>query len=61
MLEESDYDTKVGNLGLKIPVVSGLLQTSTFNSKESESENKIKTAETKPSISNLARIKKCRK
>ena len=47
-------DTKVGNLELKIPDVSGLLQTSTFNSKVSELENKIKTAESRPDISNLA-------
>ena len=51
---ESDYDTKVGNLELEIPDVSGLLQTSSFNSKVNELENKIKTAESKPDISNLA-------
>ena len=28
-VKKSDYDTKVGNLELKIPYVSGLLQTST--------------------------------
>ena len=44
-VKKSDYDTKVGNLELKIPDLSGLLQTSTFNSKVSELENKIKTAE----------------
>ena len=32
MLKKTDYDTKVGNLELKIPDVSRLLQTSTFNS-----------------------------
>ena len=51
---KNDYDTKVGNLELKIPDISGLLQTSAFNSKVSELENKIKTAESKPDISNLA-------
>ena len=51
---KSDYDTKVGNLELEIPDVSGLLQTSSFNSKVNELENKIKTAEQKPYISNLA-------
>ena len=39
---------------MKIPDISGLLQTSAFNSKVSELENKIKTAESKPDISNLA-------
>ena len=51
---ESDYDTKVGNLELEIPDISGLLQTSSVNSKVNELENKIKTAESKPDISNLA-------
>ena len=51
---KSDCDTKVGNLELKVPDVSGLLQTSAFNSKVNELENKIKTAETKPDIINLA-------
>ena len=51
---KSNYDTKVGNLELKIPDVSGLLQTSSFNSKVNELENKIKTAESKPDIRNLA-------
>ena len=50
---KSDYDTKVGNLELKIPDASGLLQTS-YNIKVNELENKIKTAEQKPDISNLA-------
>ena len=54
MSKKIDYDTKVGNLELKIPDVSGLLQTSSFNSIVSELENKIKTAESKPDISNLA-------
>ena len=53
-VKKSDYDTKVGNLELKIPDVSGKLDTSDFNSKVSELENKIKTAESKPNISNLA-------
>ena len=53
-VKKSDYDTKVGNLVVKIPDTSDLLQTSTFNSKVGELENKIKTAENKPDISNLA-------
>ena len=53
---KSNYDTKVGNLELKIPDVSGPLQTSSFNSKVTELENKIKTAESKPDISNLLKI-----
>ena len=53
-VKKSDYDTKVGNLELKIPDVSGLLQISAFSSKVTELENKIKTAESKPDISNLA-------
>ena len=44
-VKKSDYDTKVGNLELKIPDASGLFATNTFNSKVSELENKIKTAE----------------
>ena len=42
------------NLDLKIPDISGLLPTSTFNRKVGGLENKIKTAELKPDISNLA-------
>ena len=53
-VKKNDYDTKVGNLELKIPGVSGLLQTTTFNSKVGELENKIKTAENEPGIRNLA-------
>ena len=53
-VKKSDYDTKVGNLDLKIPDVSGKLNTSDFNSKVSELENKIKVAEQKPHISKLA-------
>ena len=53
-VKKSDYDTKVGNLELKIPDISGLLSTNTFNSKVIEIEKKIKTAESKPDISNLA-------
>ena len=52
--KKTDYDIKVGNLELKVPDVSGLLPTNTFNSKVSELETKIKTAESKPNISNLA-------
>ena len=51
---KSNYDTKTGNLELKIPDVIGLLRVSSFNSKVNELENKIKTAESKPDISNLA-------
>ena len=50
---KSDYDTKVGKLELKTPDISGLLRASTFNSKIGELENKIKTAKSKPDISNL--------
>ena len=53
---KSDYDTKVGNLELKIPDVSGKLNTSDFNSKVSELKNKIRSAERNPNISNLAII-----
>ena len=53
-VKKSDYDTKVDNLELKIPDVSGSLATSTVNSKVGELENKIKTAESKPDISGLA-------
>ena len=52
-VKKSDYDTKVGNLELKIPDVRGKLNASDFNSKVSELENKIKTAESKPDITNL--------
>ena len=52
-VKKTDYATKVGNLELKVPDVSGLLPTNTFNSKVSVLENKIKTAESKPDISNL--------
>ena len=51
---KSNYDTKIGNLKLKIPDVRGFLQVSSFNSKVNELENKIKTAEQKPDFSNLA-------
>ena len=53
-VKKGDYDTKVGNLKLKIPDISGLLQTSTFNSRVGKLENKIKTAESKLDISGLA-------
>ena len=46
------YDTNVGNLELKIPNISGLLQTNAFNDKITEN-SKIETAESKPDISNL--------
>ena len=44
-VKKSNYDTKVGNSELKIPDVSGKLNTSDFNSKVSELENKIRLAE----------------
>ena len=50
-VKKSDYDTKVGNLELKIPDVSGKLNTSNFNSKVKELE--IRSAESKPDITNL--------
>ena len=53
---KSNYDTKIGNMELKIPDVNGKLNASDFNSKVSELENKIKVAEQKPHISNLATI-----
>ena len=42
---KSGYETKVGNLELKIHDISGLLQTGAFNSRVTELENKMKTAE----------------
>ena len=54
MCQKIDCDTKVGNLELKIPDVRGLLSATVFNSKVGELENKIKTAESKPDIGNLA-------
>ena len=42
---KTKYDSEVGNLKLKMPDVSGLLQTSVLNSKITEIENKITTAE----------------
>ena len=53
---KSNYDTNIGNIELKIPDVRGKLNASYFNSKLSELENKIKVAEQKPHISNLATI-----
>ena len=50
-VKKIDYDTKVGNLELKL---SGKLNTLDFNSNITELENKIKTAENKPDINNLA-------
>ena len=52
--KKGDYDTKVGNLELKIRKVSGNLNTSDFNSKVRELENKIRSAESKLDITNLA-------
>ena len=45
---KSDYDTKVGNLELKISDVSVKLNTSDFNSKVNELETKIRSAGLKP-------------
>ena len=53
-VKKSDYDTKVGNLELKIPDVSNKLNSSDFNSKVNELETKIGSAELKPDITNLA-------
>ena len=41
MSKKKDYDTKVDNLELKIPNVSGKLNTSDFNSKVSKPESKL--------------------
>ena len=38
---KSNYNDKIGNLELKIPDISGLLQASSSNSKVIELENKI--------------------
>ena len=51
---KSNYDTKIGNLDLQIPDVGGLLQTISFNRTVTELEKKIKIAESKPDITNLA-------
>ena len=51
---KSDYNTKIGSPELKITNVGVLLQASSFNSKVTELENKIKTAESKPDITDLA-------
>ena len=51
---KTNYDNNIGNLELTIPDIGGLLQTSSFNSKVTELENKIKTAGSKPNITNLA-------
>ena len=40
-MSKSDYDTKVGNLELKLPDIISKLSTSDFNSKVRELENKI--------------------
>ena len=44
---KTKYDSEVGDLKLKIPDNSGLLQTSVFNSKITEIESKITTAKNK--------------
>ena len=48
------YDDKIGNLELKLLDTKRLLQVSSFNNKVIELENKIKVAESKPNINNLA-------
>ena len=51
-------------INMTVKYISGLLQTSTFNSKITEIEGKITTAESKiPDITNLVNktIKECRK
>ena len=54
-VSKTKYDNDVGDLKLKSPDISELLQTSTFNSKITEIEGKITTAEDKiPDISGLA-------
>ena len=53
---KSSYDTKIGNLELIIPDASGKLNTADFNSKVNELETKIRSAEQKPNISNLATV-----
>ena len=54
MVKKTDFNAKVTEIESKMPSISGLLPTNTFNSKVSELENKIKIAESKPDISNLA-------
>ena len=51
---KSVYDSKIGNLELKMLDIKGLLRVSSFNSKVTELENKIKVAKSKPSINDLA-------
>ena len=54
-ISKTNYDTAVDDLKLEVPDISALLQTSTFNSKITEIEGKITTAESKiPDISGLA-------
>ena len=53
-LKKTDFNAKVTEIESKMPSISGLLPTNTFNSKVSELENKIKIAESKTDISNLA-------
>ena len=54
-VQQTKYDSEIGYLKLKIPGVSGVLQTSVFNSKITKIENKITTAEGKiPDTTNLA-------
>ena len=53
---KTNYDEKIRNSELKISDIKGSLQVSSFNSKVTELENKIKVAESKPNINNLATI-----
>ena len=54
-ISKTKYDSEVGDLKLKIPDISGLLQISVSKSKITEIEGKITTAEGKiPDISGLA-------
>ena len=50
---KANHDSKIGNLELKVPDISGKLNTSDFNSKVNELENKIKVADSKPNINDL--------
>ena len=53
-MKKTKYDTEAEDLKLKIPDISGLLQTSIFNSKITEVENKTTSAAGKiPHTKNL--------
>ena len=53
-LKKTDFNAKVTEIEGKMPSISGLLPSNTFNSKFSELGNKIKTSKAKPEIGNLA-------